>query len=117
MPERAVRRLLRGDAGTEPLEHEPVEPADVVAGDPTTAATGLGVVAGAEVGLWEITEGAVRDVEVDEIFVVLSGDGSVSFEDGTVLDLGPGVVVRLHEGERTEWRIREPLRKVYVAPA
>lgn len=112
-----VRRLLCGDSRTEALEHEPVDPVDVVEGTPSTAATGLGVVGGAEVGLWEITEGTVRDVEVDEIFVVLSGEGTVSFEDGTVLDLAPGTVVRLHEGERTEWRIHRPLRKVYVAPA
>lgn len=112
-----VNRLLCGNARTEPLEHEPVAPADVVAGEPSSAATGLGVVGRAEVGLWEVTEGTVRDVEVDEIFVVLSGEGSVTFEDGTVLDLGPGTVVRLHEGERTEWEIRSTLRKVYVASA
>lgn len=112
-----VRRLLCGNALTESLEHEPVVPADVVAGEPSSAATGLGVVGTTEVGLWEITEGTVRDVETDEIFVVLSGEGSVTFEDGSVLDLAPGTVARLHEGERTEWEIRSPLRKVYVAPA
>ena len=112
-----VHRLLCGNAFTEPLEHEPVAPDDVVAGEPSSAASGLGVVGTAEVGLWEITEGTVRDVEADEIFVVLSGEGSVTFEDGTVLDLAPGTVGRLHEGERTAWEIRKPLRKVYVAPA
>lgn len=112
-----THRLLCADATTVPLEHDPVDPADVLEREPSVGTSPLGVVGMAEVGLWEITEGTVRDVEVDEIFVVLSGAGSVSFEDGTVVDLAPGAVVRLHEGERTTWEIRAPLRKVYVTPA
>ena len=54
------------------------------------------------------------DTEVDEIFVVLSGSGAVTFEDGSQIDLKPGVVVQLRAGDRTRWTIREPLRKVYV---
>ncbi|WP_369029627.1 MULTISPECIES: hypothetical protein [Streptomyces] len=46
---------------------------------------------GAELGLWTLTVDTVRDVEVDEVFVV-----------------------RLHAGERTEWEVRSALRKVYV---
>ena len=76
----------------------------------------VGDVAGAEVGLWEITPGVVTDVEVDEVFVVLSGAGEVVFTDtGERVDLGPGTMVRLHAGERTEWRVTETIRKVYVA--
>ena len=56
------------------------------------------------------------DVETDEVFVVLSGVGEVIFLDsGERLDLGPGTMVRLHAGERTEWRVSETIRKVYVA--
>jgi uncharacterized cupin superfamily protein len=39
----------------------------------------------------------------------------VRFEGGETLALAPGVAVRLHTGERTEWTVTEPLRKVYVA--
>jgi uncharacterized cupin superfamily protein len=49
------------------------------------------------------------------VFVVLSGAGTVSFDDGEVLELAPGTVVRLRAGERTEWSISTPLRKLYIA--
>ena len=69
----------------------------------------------AEVGLWGMEPGTDHDTEVDEVFVVLAGRGTVTFEDGEVVDLVPGVAVRLHAGERTTWVVTETLRKVYVA--
>ena len=108
-------RVLADDAYGVRLEHEAVSDDEVVAGAPTTATRPLGEVAGVEVGLWEITAGTVRDTEVDEIFVVLSGDATVRFADGSSVDLGPGAVVRLHAGEQTEWEIRSTLRKIYLA--
>ena len=69
----------------------------------------------AEVGLWEMAPGVDDDTEVDEVFVVLAGRGRVSFEDGSVVELAPGVAVRLHAGDRTTWTVTETLRKVYVA--
>ncbi len=93
-----------------------LDPGSVVAGSPEVRADVFGDVAGAEVGLWEITPGAVTDVETDEVFVVLSGSGEIVFLDsGERLDLAPGTMVRLHAGERTEWRVTETIRKVYVA--
>jgi uncharacterized protein len=67
-----------------------------------------------EVGVWEAGPGTDTDTEVDELFVVLAGAGTVTFEDGSSLALAPGVVVRLHEGDRTTWEITERLRKLYV---
>jgi uncharacterized cupin superfamily protein len=84
---------------------------DVLTGD----AVPLAVLGGAEVGLWEMTPGVDHDTEVDEVFVVLAGRGTVTFEDGEVVELGPGVAVRLRAGERTTWVVSETLRKVYVA--
>lgn len=107
------RRLLLDAAFTAPLPHEPAD--EVVSGDPTVATVPLGAVGELEVGLWEITAGVVRDTEVDEIFVVLSGAGRVEFDDGEVVPLSPGVVVRLSGGERTTWTVTETLRKIYVA--
>lgn len=66
-------------------------------------------------GLWEAGPGKDVDVETDELFVVLSGTGTVTFEDGSSIDLGPGVLVELHEGDRTTWVISERLRKLYLA--
>lgn len=70
---------------------------------------------GLDIGLWEMTPGVVTDVEQDECFLVVAGEGSVTFEDGTTLPLRPGALVQLHEGERTTWTVIRTLRKVYVA--
>ncbi|MGA6227803.1 cupin domain-containing protein, partial [Streptomyces umbrinus] len=92
----------------------PMAEHDILAGRPVAAAKTLGEFGDTEVGVWTLTAGAVRDVEADEIFVVLAGDATVRFETGESIELAPGVVVRLHAGERTEWTVRSPLRKVYV---
>jgi len=70
---------------------------------------------GGEVGVWEAGPGTDTDVEEDEVFVVLAGAGSVTFQDGSSLELRPGVVVRLVKGDRTSWDITQRLRKLYVA--
>ncbi|GAA1778211.1 hypothetical protein GCM10009795_025440 [Nocardioides hankookensis] len=70
---------------------------------------------GLEVGLWEMVPGVAEDTEVDEVCVMLSGRGTVRFEDGEEIDLAPGVAVRLRAGERTTWTVTETLRKVYVS--
>jgi uncharacterized cupin superfamily protein len=92
----------------------PLEPEEApVAGTPSSGLVELDSFAGVDYGVWELTPGTVTDAEDDELFVVLAGDATVRFEDGTSIDLGPGSVVRLHAGERTEWEVRETLRKVY----
>lgn len=84
---------------------------DVLAG-----ATGpLAELGGAAIGTWEMAPGTDHDTEVDEVFVVLAGRGTVTFEDGEVVELAPGVAVRLRAGERTTWVVTETLRKVYAA--
>ena len=89
---------------------------ETVEGEPVAGFTTLGELGnGAEAGVWEMTVGCVRDVEADEVFVVLSGDATLRFADGETLDLRPGALVRLHAGDRTEWRVRETLRKLYVS--
>ncbi len=97
------------------LDQLPLEEHDILAGRPAAAAKTLGEFRDTELGLWTLTAGTVRDVEVDEVFVVLAGDATVRFETGESIELAPGVVVRLQAGERTEWEVRSPLRKVYVA--
>ena len=84
---------------------------DVLTGE----AAPLAELGAAEVGLWEMAPGTDHDTEADEVFVVLAGRGTVTFEDGEAIDLAPGVAVRLRAGERTTWVVTETLRKVYVA--
>ena len=108
-------RLLCPDVTTASLDHDPLPREQVVDGSPTTAVVTLGSVGGAEVGVWEMTEGTARDTEVDEVFVIVSGRGHVTFDDGERIDLAPGVAVRLTAGERTVWTVTERVRKVWVA--
>lgn len=79
-----------------------------------------GAVPDGELGLWEAEPGTETDVEVDEVFVVLAGAATVLVEGAAPLELRPGVVVRLHAGDRTTWTTTERLRKLYLcgdAPA
>jgi len=96
------------------LEGYDLEPGDVVSGSPAAAELSVFRVRDVEVGIWELTPGTVTDVEKDEVFVVLSGEGTITFEGGEVVELAPGSLVRLNAGESTVWEIRSPLRKVYV---
>ena len=81
------------------LEHEPVPAEQARGGEPTTAAVEIGEFGGLEIGVWEMSPGVMSDIEADEIFVVLSGNATVEFADGTdPLRLGPGDVVRLAAG-------------------
>jgi uncharacterized cupin superfamily protein len=97
------------------LDHEAVAPDQSVSGAPTTAATTIDGFAGVEVGVWEMTRGVMRDVEADEVFVVLSGRASIDFTDDTpTLHLTAGDVVRLAAGAETVWTVTETLRKVYL---
>ena len=102
-------------AGSLFVEHENVAPDQAVEGQPRTGVGRLGRFGDLEVGVWEMTPGVMRDVEADEVFVVLSGAAIVEFEDGaTPLSLAAGDVVRLAEGTRTVWSVTETLRKVYL---
>ncbi|WP_127792316.1 cupin domain-containing protein [Agromyces sp. LHK192] len=119
-------RLIAGavtDASGLTLRHEPVAPDQVVAGAPETGhavldASAPDAASGRTIGVWEMTPGAMRDVEADEVFVVLAGDATVEFVDPALpsIELAPGSLVRLEAGMQTVWTVRETLRKVYVAP-
>lgn len=104
----ATQRLLMTDAVVLASAEDSTDEPGVV----DTAVTTLGE---AEIGLWQVDPGVLHDVEVDEVFLVLAGSGSVTFDDGSVLALGPGVLVQLRAGDRTVWEITETLRKLYVA--
>jgi uncharacterized cupin superfamily protein len=106
------------DAASVALDHEPVAPDQVVAGTPTTGHLVLDDDGVRTVGVWEMTVGAMHDVEADEVFVVLAGAATVEFEHphASPIILAPGSVVRLHAGMRTIWTVRQTLRKVYVTP-
>lgn len=102
-------------AGDHFVEHKAVALEQVVNGHPHTGLATLGRFGGLEVGVWEMTPGVMRDVEADELFLVIAGAAVVEFADGTApLTLKPGDVVRLAKGAETVWTVTETLRKVYL---
>ena len=104
----AASRLLSADLAAEPLEPDGVS-------EPLRTASRALLESEVEVGLWEAGPGVDTDTEVDEVFLVLSGAGTVTFDDdGSTIALRPGVLVRLRAGDRTTWEITERLRKLYL---
>lgn len=97
-----------------PLEHSPLDSEKNLSGDVTTAVSARATEGDMEVGVWEHSMGTSTDVEVEEVFVVLEGEGTVTCEDGGRIDLAPGVVGLLPMGAKTTWTVTKPLRKVWI---
>jgi uncharacterized cupin superfamily protein len=108
---RVVRAAALSDAE---LPLAPLDPAQVVAGDPEVRLLEVCDDDGVGIGIWQHGVGVSTDVEVDEVFVVLSGRATIEIEGGPALEVGPGDVGSYPPGTRTRWTIHEPLRKVYV---
>jgi uncharacterized cupin superfamily protein len=99
------------------LAGTPVDTENVLAGTPTIGHEGLAPFAGVDLGIWELSEGTVTDVETDEVFVVLSGSAEISTEGARTVSVRAGDVVRLTAGTRTTWTVTERLRKIYIVAA
>ncbi|AEV83278.1 hypothetical protein ACWT_2256 [Actinoplanes sp. SE50] len=97
------------------VTHEPGHPDEVVAGQPSTGAVSVTTLdgPGVEIGIWEMTVGAVRDTEAEEAFLVLSGRATIA-TGGETYEVKPGDLVRLTAGTPTVWRVTEPIRKLYI---
>lgn len=102
-------------AATVAMTREPVPAGQSVSGDPATGTQALVDFDGLEVGIWEMTPGVMNDVEVEELFIVLSGSATIEFADGSpALKVGAGDVARLAAGAETTWTVTETLRKIYL---
>jgi uncharacterized cupin superfamily protein len=103
------------DVATAELEAWPLEAEQVVQGAPAVSGLVLDTSPDGRVerGIWQHTPGVSRDVEADELFVVLSGRATVAVEGGEVLELAAGVAGLFRAGDRTLWAVRETLRKIY----
>ena len=64
-----------------------------------------------EVGVWEHSVGTSTDTEVEEVFVVLSGRGTVTCDQGGEILLEPGTVGMLPLGAKTVWSDHRALAK------
>ncbi|MEV6649624.1 cupin domain-containing protein [Streptomyces sp. NPDC051219] len=97
------------------LEPEPLDPSQIVSGEPVVTGKVLWESADGEQvrGIWQITPGIVTDIEANELFVVVSGRATIDVEGGETLEVGPGSACVLREGDRTTWTVHETLRKAY----
>ena len=105
----AAARLLSGDV----LDHD--TEADGASSALATAHASITKLGTTSIGLWDAGPGVDVDVELDEVFLVLAGAGTLTFADGSTIDLRPGVLVRLSAGDRTHWVVESRLRKLYIA--
>lgn len=96
------------------LEPSPLDPAQVVSGEPEVRLLALHDADDLAIGVWQHGAGVSTDVEADEVFVVLSGRATVEVDGGPTLEVGPGDMGLLPAGARTTWTVHETLRKVYV---
>ena len=98
------------------LAPDELDPATVLEGAPEVSDRTVWASADGRVerGVWQITPGVVTDVEVDEVFVVLSGRATIEIAGGPTLQVGPGDLCVLEAGARTVWHVHETLRKVFV---
>jgi len=115
MPELPAGTVVHG--ASLPAAHEPLPDEQIVTGSPSTGLVELGAFSGVGLGVWEMTPGTATDVEVDEVFIVLSGRARIVFTDRDLdpIEIGAGDIVRLETGMRTEWTVTETLRKVYLS--
>jgi uncharacterized cupin superfamily protein len=94
-----------------------LEPIDAGEGAPPTRLRELGAFGGLDVGVWEMEAGVATDTEVDELFVVLAGAGTIDLlDEDRSLTIAPGDLVRLAAGTRTRWTVTATVRKLYLAP-
>ena len=95
------------------LAPDPLDPSQVVSGNPQVSTHEILDTEALAVGVWQHTAGVSRDTESDELFVVLRGRATIEIDGGPTLEIGPGDVGLLHAGDRTTWRVQEDLRKIY----
>jgi len=101
-------------ARTASLSADPLDPEQIVSGDPEVSTHEILHTEHVDIGIWEHTAGVSTDVEVDEVFVVLSGRASIEVAGGETLQVGPGDVGVLEAGAQTRWTVHEDLRKIYI---
>ena len=98
------------------LQLHPDDPLGVTDGEPHASVLGLYHDEVAESGVWEVTPGrfAGENTGFAEHMHVLCGDATVTSDDGTTVELRPGVTFVARPGWRGHWDVRTTVRKIYV---
>lgn len=110
-----VKATVMSDANTtNPGEHSP-KATSVTAGQ-TEVSLRLWAREGLKTGIWEVTPGTFASTRpgYDEICQILSGTATITEEDGSSFEVGPGSLFVTPEGWRGTWTIHETLRKMWV---
>jgi uncharacterized cupin superfamily protein len=101
-------------AASMPLSKDPLDVTQIVSGNPEVSSHPIIDTEHLAIGVWEHTAGVSTDIEVDEVFVVLSGRATIKVTGGPTLEVGPGDVGVLETGAETTWTVHDDLRKVYI---
>jgi uncharacterized protein len=98
------------------VELQPDGPVDVVRGTPMASVRELYHDQVVECGVWEVTPGefAGENAGFGEHMYILCGDATVTSEDGSTVELGPGVSFVARPGWRGRWVVRDTVRKIFV---
>lgn len=109
--------VLRISAHEAALQDDPLDPGQVIEGDPRTSSYVLyETEAGAESGIWRCEPGVFRDTETEEAFVVLEGKATIEWAGGTI-EVGAGDLCHLAAGTETVWTVHETILKGYSLTA
>jgi uncharacterized cupin superfamily protein len=89
---------------------------DPIHGRPVAAGLSLSDDGQVSTGIWECTSGsfASRREGICELMHFVSGDATITDEDGTRHEIRPGVMLFLPDGWCGVWEIRETVRKTYA---
>ncbi len=85
---------------TQELAPDPLDPSQVVSGNPQVSTYELLETEALAVGIWQHTAGVSTDVEVDEIFVVLAGRATIEVAGGPPCRSGRATSASSRQGPR-----------------
>jgi uncharacterized protein len=110
-----VKATVMSDATTvEPGEHKSKETSSTPG--QTEVSLGLWARNDLRTGIWEVTPGTFRSTRpgYDEICQILSGSATITEQDGSSFEIGPGSLFVTPAGWEGTWTIHETLRKMWV---
>ena len=108
------------DPNTVPVQAYAIDPSRVLEGDPRPSAGLLWHSPSGDVhgGIWEVSEGVLAGVDVDELVYVVHGSVTVAYDDnGETFDLSAGDVATFSRGRTMTWRVHERFRAVFAGLA
>jgi uncharacterized cupin superfamily protein len=107
--------ILRQGVREAKLDPFPLDPSQIVEGDPQASATILWKSEDGKQcnGIWECTPGVFDYVHTDETACLVQGRVTVTPEGGEPVEIGAGDIVFFPEGSRTRWHVRETVRKAF----